>query len=152
MKRVLASLLAAGLLLGACSNAASPEAKVTSAKVVEYVHSGGSVISYEGYEIVELTLDFAFDEALASDLDQASDDYGKDLFPLLAKGAHLSDGDTEMQLVHGYWPKEAGSNYAKSMVLLYIVPSADAALTFTYDGSVLGEDVPDLVTTIKPER
>lgn len=88
-----------------------------------------------------MTLDFKFDESIASDLDPASEDYRDKIFNVLAEGSHFYYQDEEVKRNYGYWPEEAGKDYAKEMTLFYLLPKGHSVqgLRFVYDGSVLGE-------------
>jgi hypothetical protein len=91
---------------------------------------------------------------MASGLDQTSDDYRKNLFSILAEGAHFYCDGQEVERTWGYWPNEAGKNEAKEMSLFYVVPSNHSAqsLRFVYDGSVLGEGASGIDKMIEPDR
>jgi hypothetical protein len=151
MIRKVVLLLILALLFSGCSG--SPGAKITSVMYVETINAGGVYYNFEGKDNIQITLDFKFDDNLASDLDETSDDYRDELFVLLAEGAHFYYDDQEVELVYGYWPTEAGSNYAKEMTLFYVVPSEHSveSLRFVYDGSVLGEGASSIDTMIEPE-
>jgi hypothetical protein len=71
----------------------------------------------------------------------------------LVVGAHFYFDDQEIERTYGYWPQEAGSNYAKGMSLFYVVPSNHSvqSLRFVYDGTVLGEGASGIDTTIEPD-
>ena len=72
----------------------------------------------------------------------------------MVEGAHFYYEDEEVELTWGYWPQEAGSDYAKEMSLFYVVPSnhASESLRFVYDGDVLGEGGAGIDTSITPEQ
>ena len=145
-------LVTLALLFSGCSGS-NPKAKITSVKYVETINAGGVFHKYEGKDNIQITLDFTFDDNLASGLDQTSDDYRKELFSILAEGAHFYYDDQEVKRTYGYWPQEAGSNYAKEMSLFYVVPSNHSvqSLRFVYDGNVLGEGASSIDTMIKPD-
>lgn len=145
-------LVTLALLFSGCSGS-NPKAKITSVKYVETINTGGVFYKYEGKENIQITLDFTFDDNLSSGLDQTSDDYRKELFSTLAEGAHFYYDDQEVKRTYGYWPQEAGSNYAKEMSLFYVVPSNHSvqSLRFVYDGNVLGEGASSIDTMIKPD-
>ncbi|MCJ7625188.1 MAG: hypothetical protein MUO76_16955 [Anaerolineaceae bacterium] len=153
MIRKIVLLVILALLFSGCSGS-NPKAKITSVMYVETINAGGVYYNFEGKDNIQITLDFTFDDNLASGLDQTSDDYRDDLFVILVKGAHFYYDDQEVELVYGYWPKEAGSNYAKEMTLFYVVPSDHSvqSLRFVYDGDVLGEGASSIDTMIEPEK
>ena len=145
-------LIALALIISGCSES-NPKAKITSVKYVESINAGGVFYKYEGKDNIQITLDFTFDDKLASGLDQMSDDYKKKLYAILAEGAHFYYDGKEVKRTYGYWPKEAESNYAKEMSLFYVVPSNHSvqSLRFVYDGNVLGRGASGIDTMIKPE-
>ena len=149
-KAVLLAVMA--LFLSACGS--GPGAKIASSKFVDSINAGGVMYTYQGKQIIEITLNFTFDKSLAAGLDPASEDYRKSLYAKLVKGAHFFYAEEELEHTYGYWPSEAGSTYAKEMTLFYVVPAKHAVkdLRFTYDGNVLGEGANGLDTQIKPER
>lgn len=153
MIRKIVLLVTLILLFSGCSGS-NPKAEITSVEYVETVGTGGVTVHFEGHDIIQIVLDFTFDDDLASGLDQTSDDYRKELFAILAEGAHFYYDDQEVEFVNGYWPQKAKSNYAKEMSLFYIVPSNHSvqSLRFVYDGNVLGEGASSIDTVIKPDK
>lgn len=149
-----ATILVIALLLWGCGGS-GPGVKITSVKYVDSINtSGGVSYNYEGKEIIEINLDFSFDESIAADLDPTREDYRGELFKLLATGAHFYLADEEVKRTYGYWPEEAGKDFAKDMTLFYVVPIGHSVedLKFVYDGSVLGEGAKSLDTEITPSR
>ena len=146
-------LVTLALLLSGCGGS-NPKAKITSAKYVETINAGGVFYKYEGKDNIQITLDFTFDDSLASGLDPTSDDYRKELYSILAEEAHFYFDGQEVKRTYGYWPQEAGNNYAKEMSLFYVVPSNHSAdsLRFVFDGNVLGESASGIDTTINPNK
>jgi hypothetical protein len=140
------------LLLVGCGGF-GPRAKITSAKYVDTIHAGGVSYVFEGQDNIQIVLEFKFDERVVSDLDPTSEEYRKELFALLAAGAHFYYEGQEVERAWGYWPQEAGGNYAKELSLFYVVPSDHSAesLRFVYDGDVLGEGASGIDTVIKPD-
>lgn len=153
MMRKVVLLATLVVLLTACGGS-KPGVKITSVEYVDEIHSGGSSFLFEGKDIIQIKMDFAFEEKLVSDLDPASEDYSAKIYSLLYKGAQFYYQDEEVEAVHGYWPSKTGKNYAKEMTLFYLVPTGHSVqgLRFVYDGSVLGEGVSGLDTNIKPTR
>ena len=153
MKAFFVILLVILALLFSGYSGSNPKAKITSVKYVETIDVGGVFHKYEGKDNIQITLDLTFDDNLASDLDQTSDDYRGKLYSRLIEGAHFYYDDQEVKHTWGYWPQEAGSNYAKEMSLFYVVPSNHSvqSLRFVYDGNVLGEGASDIDTIIKPD-
>ncbi len=130
-----------------------PSVEIRSVGYVPTIETGGVTYSFEDQDIVELQLDFTFDENWTADLDPTSDDYPSQLFDRLVPGARFFHGDEEVELTFGYWPQEADANSAQEMSLFYVVPSGSAeTLRFTFDGSVLGEGVAGLDTTVSPDE
>jgi hypothetical protein len=150
MKKALL-LVTLALLLTACG--AAHQAKITSVKYVDTINTGGVFVKYEGKDNIEIRLDVTFDESIVSGLDPESDTYRKEVFGILTEGAHLYLDDQEVKRAYGYWPQEAGSDYAKDVTLFYVVPSSHSpdSLRFVYDGAVLGEGATGIDTKIKPE-
>jgi hypothetical protein len=145
-------LVTLALLISGCGGS-KPKAEITSVKYVERINASGVFYKFEGKDNIQITLDFTFDDNLVSGLDQTSDDYGKELFSILAEGAHFYYDDQEVERTWGYWPQEAGSNHAKEMSLFFVVPSDHSveSLRFVYDGNVLGEGASGIDTMIKPD-
>jgi len=145
-------LVTLALLLVGCGGS-GPKAKITSAEYVDAIHAGGVSYKFEGQDNVQIVLEFTFDESVAPDLDPTSEEYRKELFALLAAGAHFYHEGQEVERTWGYWPQEAGDNYAKELSLFYVVPSDHSAesLRFVYDGDVLGEGASGIDTVIKPD-
>ena len=133
--------------LSACGGAG---VKVISAEYVDSINVGGVFYNYEGQKIVELHLDFNFDASVTEDLDPQSDDFRDELFGILHEGAHFYNGDEEVESTYGYWPDEAGVDFAKDMTLFYVVPesSPDEDLRFVFDGDILGDEDAGLDTTL----
>jgi len=133
---------------------ASPKAEITSAKYVETINAGGVYYNLEGKDNIEITMDFRFDDNLTVGINPESEDFRKEIYAILADGAHFYYEGQEVERTYGYWPDEAGSNYANEMTLFYVVPSDHSveSLRFVYDGSVLGEGAPGIDTMIKPDR
>ena len=145
-------LLTLVMLFSGCSGS-KHEAAIRSVEYVETISAGGIYYQWEGKDNIQIKLDFTFEDDLASGLDQTSDDYRDELYSILAEGAHFYYDDQEIELTYGYWPVEAGSNYAKEMSLFYVVPSNHSvqSLRFVYDGDVLGEDASGIDTMINPD-
>jgi hypothetical protein len=120
---------------------------------VDTINAGGVFYKFDGQDNVQIVLEFTFDESVVSDLDPTSDEYRKELYALLAEGAHFYHDGQEVERTWGYWPQEAGGNYAKEMSLFYVVPSNRSAesLRFVYDSDVLGEGAAGIDTVIKPD-
>jgi len=152
MKKVFVFLLAAFTLFFSGCSGSNPKAKITSVEYVDSIQASGVSYQYEGKEIIQIKLDFTFDENIVSGLDQTSEDYRKNLYSILVKGAHLYVDGQEVDFTFGYWPDKAGSNYAKEMSLFYVVPGnpSPQILRFVYSGDVLGEGASGIDKTIKP--
>lgn len=148
---VLMLFLTLPLLLAACGS--TPNAKITSTTYEETFNRGGVSYNFQGQDIIKIVLDFKFDKSIASGLDPASEDYRDAIFTILVEGAHLYYKNQEVERFYGYWPQEAGNNYAKEMTLFYLVPSGHSVsdLRFVYNGSILGEGASGLDTNIKPQ-
>lgn len=153
MLRRIVLLMLLALLIAGCGGG-KPKAKITSAKYVETINAGGVFYTFEGNDNIEIILEFTFADSLASGLDPVSEDYRGELYTILVEGAHFYYEDEEVELTWGYWPQEAGSDYAKEMSLFYVVPSnhASESLHFVYDGDVLGEGGVGIDTSITPEQ
>jgi hypothetical protein len=153
MVRRIVTLISLAVLLIACRGS-KPGAKITSVKYAESIRSSGVTYTYTDFDILEIKMDFNFDESLASDLDPTSEDYRDKICDILIDGAHLYYKDEEVKRTFGYWPEEAGKDYAKEMTLFYLVPKGHSVqdLRFVYDGAVLGEGTKSIDTEIKPER
>jgi hypothetical protein len=137
------------LLISGCGGS-KPSARIKSVKYVETINAGGVFYQFEGKDNIQITLDFTFEDNLVSGLDQTRNE----LFSILAEGAHFFYDNQEVERTWGYWPQEAGSNYAKEMSLFYVVPSDHPveSLRFVYDGNVLGEGASGIDTMIEPDR
>lgn len=144
-------LITVVLLLSGCG-LSGPSVDVKSIKQVDTINVNQVYYKYEGKDNIEIKLDFKFDESLVADLDPNSDDFRRELFTRLVEGAHFYHNDQKVDRTWGYWPKEAGSNYAREMTLFYVVPSNRSAtsLRFVYDGSILGEGVKDIDIAVNP--
>jgi hypothetical protein len=141
-----------GLLLTACSTA--PKVTLNSVEFVDSINtSGGVQVNFTGMEIIQLKLDFKFDPAIAAGLDPASDDYRSELYPILVAGAEFYYGNDYQDPQYGFWPTEAGSNYADELTLFYLVPENHDPdlIRFVYDGSVLGEGANGIDTILEPK-
>ena len=140
------------LLLVGCGGS-GPKAKITSVETVDTINANGVFYRFEGKDNIKIVLEFTFDESVAPDSDPTSDAYRKELYSLLAEGAHLYYDDQEVERTWGYWPNEVGSSFAKELSLFYVVPSNRSAdsLRFVYDGEVLGEGATGIDTVIKPD-
>jgi hypothetical protein len=152
MTRKAVLLVTLALLLAGCGGS-GPKAKITSAEYVDTIRAGGVSYKFEGQDNIQIVLEFTFDESVVSGLDPTSDEYRKELFSLLTTGAHFYYEGQEVERTWGYWPQEAGGNYAKELSLFYVVPSNRSAesLRFVYDGDVLGEGASGIDTVIKPD-
>lgn len=150
LRKVLLLVTFAVLFVG-CS--ASPKAEITSAKYVESINAGEVSYKYEGKDNIEITLDFRFDDNLTIGLDPESEDFRKEIFAILADGAHFYYEGQEVERAYGYWPDKAGRNFVNEMTLFYVVPSNHSAesLRFVYDGNVLGEGAVGIDTVIMPD-
>ena len=151
MKKIVLLVILA-LLVSGCGS--GPNAEIVSAKYVETINASGVSYKFEGKDNIQIKLDFTFDDSLASGLDPASEDYRKELFAILAEAAYFYYDGEEVERTWGYWPAEAGSNFAKGMSLFYVVPSNHSAesLRFVFDGSMLGEGASGIDTTIRPDK
>ena len=145
-------LVTLALLLVGCAGS-GPKAKITSAEYVDAIRASGVSYKFEGKDNIQIVLEFKFDESVVSDLDPTSEEYRKELFALLAAGAHFYHEGQEVERTWGYWPQEAGGNYAKELSLFYVVPKNRSAesLRFVYDGDVLGEGASGIDTVIEPD-
>ena len=152
MVRKVLCLIVFALLLVGCNT--GPRATITSTKYVDKIQAGGVTYKFEGLDIVEIVLDFQFDQKVVSDLDPKSKDYRDKLYKQLIKGAHFYNGDEEMKQKYGYWPAEAGNNYAKEMTIYYTVPTGHSVdnLRFVFDGNVLGEGATGIDKKLKPSK
>ncbi|MBN1581549.1 MAG: hypothetical protein JXA89_12670 [Anaerolineae bacterium] len=152
MKKRAVLLVTLALLLVGCGGS-GPKAKITSVETVDTINASGVFYKFEGKDNIQIVLEFTFDESVAPDLDPTSDDYRKELYSLLAAGAHFYHDGQEVERTWGYWPQEVGGNYAKELSLFYVVPSSRSAesLRFVYDGEVLGEEASGIDTVIKPD-
>jgi hypothetical protein len=148
-KIVLLATLA--LLVSGCGS--GPKAEIASAEYVETINASGVFYKFEGKDNIQIKLDFTFDESLMDGLNPESEDYRKELYAILADGAHLYHDGQEVERTWGYWPNEAGSTYAKGMSLFYVVPSNHSAdsLRFVFDAEVLGEGASGIDTQLNPD-
>lgn len=142
VKRVIAVLMMAAVLMGLCGCDSKPkEAKceITSMQFVDTVKINGVTAKYEGYKIVEVKLDaysiekFPTDEIEGKELRQI-------VFTWVAGGCCLYRGDVKADNICGYWPEKA-TKYKATQISLYFRVAGDAELnelTFKLDGTVLG--------------
>ena len=155
MKRLFMVLLMALPLLMAGCGLTRPGARIASVEYVEYIPAAGGVsYQWEGKDIIKVVLDFKFDEKLAAGLDPKSDAYRDNLYDKLVKGAHFYLDNKEVGHTYGYWPKEAGKDFAKDLTLFYVVPKgpSSGSLKFVFDTALLGEGAPVLDTAIHPKN
>jgi hypothetical protein len=152
IRKAVLFLVTLTLLLSGCGGS-KPKARITSVEYVATINAGGAFYRFEGKDNIQITLDFTFDDSLASGLDPSSDDYRKELYARLVDGAHFYYDGQEVEHAWGYWPQKTGSNYAREMSLFYVVPSNHSvdSLRFVFDGSVLGEGASSIDTMIKPD-
>jgi hypothetical protein len=96
-------------------------------------------------------MDFYFTENMIKGLDPTSDDYREELYSILTKAIHFYDGETPIKLNWGYWPTEAGNNYAKDMSFFFVVPENHSdQLRLVFDGELLGDGGQGIDTIINP--
>ena len=133
-------LLMAVLMLNGCG-AHKAECKVISAEFVDAVPmNGGIQVNYEGKSIFKIVFTATLAEGFTAD-GAKGDDFRKAMYSRIDDGCKLTfDGGVGEQ-VWGYWPDKATQYSAKQMTLFYTVPEGTeaSALTFTLDGSVLGD-------------
>ena len=133
-------VLALALVLVGCG-VHKAECKVISAEFVDVVPMYGSVqVNYEGKSIFKIVFTATLSEGFTAD-GAKGDDFRKAMYSRIDDGCKLTfDGGVGEQ-VWGYWPDKATQYSAKQMTLFYTVPEGTeaSALTFTLDGSVLGD-------------
>ncbi len=151
---VIAIVLVGGLFFVA-SSGKSLGATLVSAQIVDHFTTSGDVsIHYDGRDIIQITLDFRFDKKLTADLNpNGSDTFRQAVYKKLAVSPALTCDGTQMDTAYGYWPTEAGADYANGMVMFWVVPQDRTAdgLRFTYGGSVLGDGVKGIDMVIHPQ-
>ncbi len=155
MKRLFMVLSLALLPLMVGCRLTGPGARITSVKYVDSIPTEGGVeYSFQGKSIIKVVLTFHFDETLAAGLDPKSDAYPKTLYNKLVKGAHFYLSNKAVEPTYGFWPKKAGTNFAKEMALFYVVPSSppSGSLKFVFDTSLLGAGASALDTVIRPTK
>jgi hypothetical protein len=118
-----------------------PEVQIYSSEYVSRINVDQVMWTFEGYDIVQIKLDFNFRDELTAGLDKGSEDFEKELYSILVKGAHFYIDSQEADLIQGYWPVKSGSTFANELTLFYLVPEdhPSEGLRFVYDGTVLGE-------------
>ena len=142
MKKLIAMILVLALafVLAGCG-AHKAECKVISAEFVDAVPMNGGVqVNYEGKSIFKIVFSATLAEGFTAD-GAKGDDFRKAMYSRIDDGCKLTfDGGVGEQ-VWGYWPDKATQYSAKQMTLFYTVPEGTeaSALTFTLDGSVLGD-------------
>ena len=142
MKKLIAMILvfALAFVLVGCG-AHKAECKVISAEFVDAVPMNGGVqVNYEGKSIFKIQFSATLAEAFSAD-GAKGDDFRKAMYSRINDGCKLTFDGGEGEQVWGYWPDKATQYSAKQMTLFYTVPEGTeaSALTFTLDGSVLGD-------------
>lgn len=133
-------ILALTLALGGCGSHKA-ECKVISAEFVDAVPMNGGVqVNYEGKSIFKIVFTATLAEGFTAD-GAKGDDFRKAMYSRINEGCRLSCDGGEGKQVWGYWPEKATQYAATQMTLFYTVPegSEASAITFTLDGSVLGD-------------
>lgn len=149
-KKILALILslAALLTLSGCSKQKA-ECSIVSMELVDSIPAGHVTYSFEKNDVYKIVLNAKLSEKFTAD-GAKGDEFRKAMYNRIKEGCKLtSDGD-KASCVWGYWPKSASADSASEMTLFYCVPKGAAAsgLTFTLDGSVLGD--PKYQFTYKP--
>jgi hypothetical protein len=155
MKARILIILAILAAVSAGCGGIKPAAEMLSAAYVPFINASGGVMwTFEGMDIVEIKMDFAFDPALSEGLDTGSEDYRSQIYGILVEGAHLYYQGQEMPMQYGYWPVKAGKGFANEVTLFYLVPEnpASGQMRFVYDGDYLGEGGLGIDEIIEPER
>ena len=142
MKKLIAMILVLALafVLAGCG-AHKAECKVISAEFVDAVPMYGSVqVNYEGKSIFKIVFTATLADGFTAD-GAKGDDFRKAMYSRISDGCKLTFDGGEGEQVWGYWPKKATQYAADTMTLFYTVPEGTeaSALTFTLDGSVLGD-------------
>jgi hypothetical protein len=134
-----------------CSSATETGANIKSVKIVEDINANGVFYKFEGNDLIEIILDVYFPAGFIADPNLSGDNLKSSLYKKIKRGAHVICDGREVKPSYGYWPQETSNTSAKKMTLYYVVPQNRTGknLTFVYDGSVLGIDVPDLRKMIK---
>ena len=139
---VLALLLAAAVfaLSGCGTNKAGCE--IISAGFTENIPAGNLFYTFEEFDIYKIVFNATLAEKFTAEGASAgSDDFRKAIYKHISDGCALEVEGGESKLQWGYWPEKASENSARKMTLFYTVPKGTpaSALTFTLDGSVLGD-------------
>ena len=142
MKKLIALIfvLALAFVLAGCGPHKA-ECKVISAEFVDAVPMNGGVrVNYEGKSIFKIVFTATLAEGFTAD-GAKGDDFRKAMYSRINDGCKLTFDGGEGEQVWGYWPEKASQYSATKMTLFYTVPEgAEAsALTFTLDGSALGD-------------
>ena len=142
MKKLIALIfvLALAFVLAGCGPHKA-ECKVISAEFVDAVPMNGGVrVNYEGKSIFKIVFTATLAEGFTAD-GAKGDDFRKAMYSRINDGCKLTFDGGEGEQVWGYWPEKASRYSATKMTLFYTVPEgAEAsALTFTLDGSALGD-------------
>lgn len=143
MKKLLSLLLLAALTLMLCScGSHKADCQVISAEFVDNIPTNGVMVNFEGKAIFKIVFNAELAEAFDGN-GAKDDDFRKAMFSKINEGCKLSYADGEGEQVWGYWPEKASKYAANKMTLFYTVPEGTElqTLTFTMDGSVLGDGV-----------
>ena len=141
-KRIALILLAAMALVLVGCGAHKADCKVISAESVDAVPmNGGIQVNYEGKDIYKVVFSVTLAEPFTAD-GAKGDDFRKAMYSRINNGCKLAFDGGEAEQVWGYWPEKASQYSAARMTLFYTVPEGTeaSALTFTLDGSVLGDE------------
>lgn len=132
-------LLAALLTLSAC-NKQKAECSIVSVELVDHIPAGHMTYSFEKNDVYKIVINARFAEKFAAD-GATGDDFRKAVYERIKEGCRLTSDGTKASRVWGYWPKSASADSASEVTLFYCVPKGTdaSALTFTLDGSVLGD-------------
>ena len=136
---IAALIVAVAALCGCGSHKA--ECRILSAEFVDTIPmNGGIQVKYEGKSIFKVQFSATLAEAFSAD-GAKGDDFRKAVYSHINDGCKLTFDGGEGEQVWGYWPEKASQYSATQMTLFYTVPEGTeaSALTFTLDGSVLGD-------------
>ena len=141
MKKLITLILIATLALTLCAcGPKKADCKVASAEFVDNIPMNGIMVDYEGQSIFKIVFSATLAEGFDAD-GAKGDDFRKAMYQHINDGCKLTYDGGAGEQVWGYWPEKASKNAANSMTLFYLVPEGTeaASLTFTLDGSVLGD-------------
>ncbi len=124
--------------LAGCSN--SNGVKIKSTKFVDHLAADGVGYTFQGQDILKITLNFYFEHDLAPALETNSEKHRAELYKQIMTGVHFHAQNAEIKNFYGYWPETSDKKCAKNMTLFYVIPKDRLAdrLVFSFDGTAIG--------------